>query len=311
MSGTYEEAELAKKLCVASLLDCITTSTCFSLLTLAESAHCEPLYHAAEQYSLQHFEEAIDKDVGGLKLLNEEQIIRILTSDSLVLTSEYQVFIGLSAWVEADLPERLDRLADLLSACVRFTTLTMAELTQVLDHSQLVASNLKALELCAQAVIQYYMASDMLSSMNGAGLQRRPMNSQGDFIATETDRAAALAAVEGPATTATTAASPPMMLSAALKSGRLELVPEDVDTTMEDIAQAFTSSVDLDGKKTRPRSAKMEDTVVAVALPLAKEQIKSPSNTLTHAIAVSAPACPEGGQNTTSTEVLPARRTLF
>jgi BTB And C-terminal Kelch len=299
LSGTYEEAEFAKDLCVASLLDCISTSTCFSLLTLAESVKCSPLYEAAERYSLQHFEEAIDKDVAGLKLLNEQQITRLLTSDDLVLSSEYQAFIGLSAWVEADLPERLSRLADLMRDCIRFNHLTMAELTQVLDHSQLVALDPRALELGAQAVIQYYMASDMFASMNGIGFNRKPRV----HLSTETDRTTVAAT--------TAAGSPPsaMRLSAALRSGRLELVSEE-DRSLETILDSFAASVDLNGKKTRPRSAKMEATTAQLSLTQMQEQ--SPSKTMVHAIAVAASACPERTENDASdAEILPARRALF
>lgn len=292
LSGTFEEAEFAKNLCVASLLDCISTTTCFSLLTLAESVKCAQLYRAAEQYSLQHFEEAIDRDVAGLKLLNEQQITHLLQSDSLALSSEYQAFIGLSAWVEADLSERLPRLADLMRDCIRFTHLTMAELTQILDHSQLVALDSRALELGAQAVIQYYMASDMLSSMKGVGF-----NSEARVqlqLGAENERKRA--------TTTSTISSPPRMLSAALRSGRLELAP-DVD----DISKSFTASVDLNGKKTRPRSAKLE----IAATTLAQEQEKSPSKTIVHAIAVAASTCPERNEDASGTEIRPARRALF
>lgn len=297
VSGTYEEAEFAKDLCVASLLDCISTSTCFSLMTLAESVKCAPLYRAAEDYSLQHFEEAIDKNVAGLKLLNEQQITRLLQSDSLSLSSEYQAFIGLSAWVEADLPERLSRLADLMRDCIRFTHLTMAELTQILDHSQLVALDPRALELGAQAVIQYYMASDMFSSMNGLGFNRKPRVQLN--AGAETERKGA--------TTTSTISSPPMMLSAALKSGRLELLPEEKNADVDGISKAFTASVDLNGKKTRTRSANME----RAALTLAQEQEKSPSKTIVHAIAVAISACPERSEDASGMQILPARRALF
>lgn len=266
-------------------------------MTLAESVKCAPLYRAAEDYSLQHFEEAIDKNVAGLKLLNEQQITHLLQSDSLSLSSEYQAFIGLSAWVEADLPERLSRLADLMRDCIRFTHLTMAELTQILDHSQLVALDPRALELGAQAVIQYYMASDMFSSMNGLGFNRKPRVQLN--AGAETERKGA--------TTTSTISSPPMMLSAALKSGRLELLPEEKNADVDGISKAFTASVDLNGKKTRTRSANME----RAALTLAQEQEKSPSKTIVHAIAVAISACPERSEDASGMQILPARRALF
>lgn len=253
--------------------------------------NCALLYQAAEQYSLKHFEEAIDKDVAGLKLLSEQQITRLLQSDSLALSSEYQAFIGLSAWVEADLPERSPRLADLMRDCVRFTYLTMAELTQILDHSQLVALDSRALELGAQAVIQYYMASDMFSSMNGVGFNRKPRVQLN--TGAETERKGAIAT--------STISSPPMMLSAALKSGRLELIPSVDDISKE------TASVDIKGKKTRPCSAKVE----SAALTLAQEQEKSPSKTIVHAIAVSVSACLERNEDASGVVILPARRALF
>ncbi len=298
LSGTYEEAEFAKDLCIASLCDSITTSTCFSLLSLAESVHCIPLYRASLRYSLQHFQEAIDKDVTGLKLLNEQQITHLLQSDSLALSSEYQVFIGLSAWVEADLSERLSRLADLMRDCIRFTHLTMAELTQILDHSQLVALDHRALELGAQAVIQYYMASDMFSSMNGVGLNRKPRAKLNTANA-ESERTAGGTGA-GAATTATP--PPSLMLSAVLKSGRLD----DDDKAITDISNAFGSSVDLNGKKTRPRSGKVETSEMST-----EEEKSSPSKIMVHAIAVAASKCPERSEDAVKPEILPVGRALF
>ena len=170
LSGTFQQAEAACDICLATLLDCVSPATCFSLLTLGDSFNCGRLVSAAKQCALNNFEEAISQDRHGLKLLPESLLIDVATSDDMVVTSEINVFRGLSAWVEASLSTRLDRFADLMVRCLRFSQMGMEQLTEILDGNALVAQDSKALEVGAHAVIQHHMGIEPETVMFGRAI---------------------------------------------------------------------------------------------------------------------------------------------
>jgi len=155
--GTYSQACLAAQLCVAVLIEAVSSSNCFSLLLAAENSNCLKLKEIATRCISSKFTEAVTSNFESFALLNEAQLLSILTSNQLVLDSEIEVFNALSWWTEAALPERFHRFGHLMATCLRFEELSLEELTQILDESELVASDNFATQLGARAVIQRHM----------------------------------------------------------------------------------------------------------------------------------------------------------
>lgn len=137
LNGTFEQSSLFVDLLINALLDCITPSTCFTILVAAENCSCEPLYRQASLCCHQCFEAAIKEDTTGLRLLSSVQLETILCSNLLHVKSEYGVFLGLVAWtkLQRDKKQRLRDFHALMANpdAIRLRQMKMADLEMVLD----------------------------------------------------------------------------------------------------------------------------------------------------------------------------------
>lgn len=155
--GTYSQACLTAQLCIAILIEAVSSTNCFSLLLASEETNCLKLKETATRCIFSQFTEAVTSNFESFAMLTEAQLLSILTSSQLVLDSEIEVFNALSWWTEAALPERFHRFGFLMASCLRFEELSLEELTQILDESELVANDSCAMQLGARAVIQRHM----------------------------------------------------------------------------------------------------------------------------------------------------------
>lgn len=256
LCGTYEQAQLAMRLCVAALVDTVSPQNCFSLLALADSCACTRLYCAAGQCALANFTKAIHEDAAGFGRLNEEQMQRILTSDVLVVQSEYDVFLGLSTWIEYDLQDRQGTFARNLALCIRWKHMTMADIERC-DQTELLGQDKEAICLLANAVIQFHMGweddnqwMELSTNPNPRGAQLPP--------------------------------SPPPMLAAVLQASMGEIAPPSdaqlVDVmSQERVEPATKSPTSTAAKKLRPSSAVPEDPITSAAR-IAQDRVLSPSS---------------------------------
>lgn len=167
ISGTYSQARLAARLCIAILVDAVEPSSCFTLLASADTCGCSILLKKATKCALDNFVAAMDANYEGFIELSERQLTSLLMDDALIVSSELDVFKAISQWIEADLLERQCRFSDLMAyGCLRFSELTIAEIGWILDESALVATDRRAMQLGAYALIQHHMGGDVVHDEN-------------------------------------------------------------------------------------------------------------------------------------------------
>ena len=110
-----------KQCCCAFLQTKLDTQNCLSLATFADIHTCETLKETAEEYSCKHFRAVISADE--FPQISYEHLKKLLSTDSLAVISEKDVFDAAVTWIKHNEPERQKHFYDLLKE-VRLGNLT-------------------------------------------------------------------------------------------------------------------------------------------------------------------------------------------
>jgi hypothetical protein len=178
--GTLAQAKLYCELLQAAMTSMITPHNCFSVMRLASEVGkgcCSRVILHARKCALNHFEEATREDADGWNALPEDVVVDLLVSDSLVISTELEVFESLATWVLADLQQRQSCFGALFSRCIRFARLSLSELAYLNDHELLIALDSHSVKMAAAAYILYTMG-EVPAKLCGRTINTRPRKCQ-------------------------------------------------------------------------------------------------------------------------------------
>lgn len=122
-------------------------SNCLGIRAFADLHSCLDLLSYAEAYTEQHFVEVVESEE--FLALSPAQVCKLISSDRLAVPSEEKVFEAVMAWVNHDLDNRQEDLAQLMEN-VRLPLLSQEYLVQRVEEEPLLKSN----HLCKDYLIE-------------------------------------------------------------------------------------------------------------------------------------------------------------
>ncbi|XP_001948815.2 kelch-like protein 3 isoform X2 [Acyrthosiphon pisum] len=93
-----------KEACCDFLRTQLHHTNCFGINALADLYSCMELLKSSELYTQQHFSEVVEGDE--FLSLSSEQVIKLISSDKLIIPSEEKVFESVIRWVKHELDSR-------------------------------------------------------------------------------------------------------------------------------------------------------------------------------------------------------------
>lgn len=152
-----------KNACCRFLERQLDASNCLGIKVFAENHCCPSLFHAAERFSLRHFNSVIDNEE--FKTMHFEEVESLVSSEDLQVKSEETVYQGIMSWVKHDEPQRLQFLPQLLSYA-RLPLLSVNFITDVLDNELLIKTSHACRDLVDEAK-RYHLRPDLRDKMSG------------------------------------------------------------------------------------------------------------------------------------------------
>ncbi|CAG5129308.1 unnamed protein product [Candidula unifasciata] len=152
-----------KNACCRFLERQLDASNCLGIKVFAESHSCHSLLHAAERFSLRHFNTVIENEE--FKTMHFEEVESLVSSEDLQVKSEETVYQGVVTWVKHNEPARLKYLPQLLSH-VRLPLLSVNYITDVLDSEVLIRTSHACRDLVDEAK-RYHLRPDLRDKMSG------------------------------------------------------------------------------------------------------------------------------------------------
>ncbi|XP_033111421.1 kelch-like protein 20 [Anneissia japonica] len=131
-------------------------NNCLGIRNLADAHTCVDLVEASERFAEKHFEKVAKGDE--FLQLPENQLIDLLTSENLHVSSEEEVYKAIMKWVYADKQKRMHSLPKLLKE-VRFTFLSAEFLVDTLEMEELIRYDWKCRDILDEAK-NYHMFPD-------------------------------------------------------------------------------------------------------------------------------------------------------
>lgn len=125
-------------------------TNCLGIRAFADLHGCNELLIRAEAYIEQHFMEVVECEE--FLSLSPQQVLKLVSSDKLTVSSEEKVFECIISWVRHDLEERRQNLAELMEH-VRFPLLSHAFLVQRVRVEPLLEANIQCKDYLVKALI--------------------------------------------------------------------------------------------------------------------------------------------------------------
>ncbi|XP_046405767.1 ring canal kelch homolog [Ischnura elegans] len=125
-------------------------TNCLGIRAFADLHGCTELLQWAETYAEQHFMEVVECEE--FLTLSSQQVLKLVSSDRLTVSSEEKVFECVVSWVKHDLDERKQYLSTLMEH-VRFPLLSHEFLVQRVRVEPLMESNIQCKDFLVQALI--------------------------------------------------------------------------------------------------------------------------------------------------------------
>ncbi|XP_060055794.1 kelch-like protein 17 isoform X6 [Erinaceus europaeus] len=122
--------------CCKFLLSQLDPSNCLGIRSFADTHSCSDLLKAAHRYVLQHFVDVAKTEE--FMLLPLKQVLELVSSDSLNVPSEEDVYRAVLSWVKHDVEARRQHVPRLMK-CVRLPLLSRDFLLGHVDAESLVA----------------------------------------------------------------------------------------------------------------------------------------------------------------------------
>lgn len=181
LNGTFRQAELYCRYLIMYLVQSLRDTNCLHILSLADQVGkgCEALHATAFALSLRNFEAALESNADGWERLPEHLVMKILTSDHLVASSEVEVSKALINWASADLKSRQGSFLRLFTNCVRFREFSYEQLKQLMNYDhELQALDDAVPKLVYFAFIKLCVGEDLPAQWDGHILNLNPRRSQ-------------------------------------------------------------------------------------------------------------------------------------
>lgn len=134
---------------------------CLSIKQFAQTHQCLELAAKAEEYSLRHFNEVVTHEE--FLELGESDLIELIRSPEIEVTSEEDVYNALMDWVVYKKSERALKLPTFLEY-IRLPLLSAKFLTDVVDSQVLIKSSLRCRDLVDEAK-RYHLRPELRASM--------------------------------------------------------------------------------------------------------------------------------------------------
>eukprot|EP00891_Asterochloris_glomerata_P005584 jgi/Astpho2/5584/Aster-x0689 len=141
----------------------LSACTCFSILAAAWAAPAPRLAAAAKRTAAKRFEPATASNATGFKALSAQQLLDVLQSEHLKVTSCMTVFNAVVGWIMVDAGSRKQYFASLLEKGVRLDSMSRDDLYLV-DVHPLVVSSHEASMAVARVFLHRLMGSSWAPS---------------------------------------------------------------------------------------------------------------------------------------------------
>nr|XP_009940182.1 PREDICTED: kelch-like protein 17 [Opisthocomus hoazin] len=152
--------------CCKFLLSQLDPSNCLGIRGFADTHSCSDLLKSAHKYVLQHFVEVSKTEE--FMLLPLKQVLDLISSDSLNVPSEEEVYRAVLSWVKHDVDSRRQHVPRLMK-CVRLPLLSRDFLMSNVDTELLVRHHSECKDLLIEALKYHLMPEQrgVLSNYDG------------------------------------------------------------------------------------------------------------------------------------------------
>ncbi|KFQ66369.1 Kelch-like 17, partial [Pelecanus crispus] len=140
--------------CCKFLLSQLDPSNCLGIRGFADTHSCSDLLKSAHKYVLQHFVEVSKTEE--FMLLPLKQVLDLISSDSLNVPSEEEVYRAVLSWVKHDVDSRRQHVPRLMK-CVRLPLLSRDFLMSNVDTELLVRHHSECKDLLIEALKYHLM----------------------------------------------------------------------------------------------------------------------------------------------------------
>uniref|UniRef100_A0A8C7EAZ0 Kelch like family member 17 n=1 Tax=Nothoprocta perdicaria TaxID=30464 RepID=A0A8C7EAZ0_NOTPE len=170
--------------CCKFLLSQLDPSNCLGIRGFADTHSCSDLLKSAHKYVLQHFVEVSKTEE--FMLLPLKQVLDLISSDSLNVPSEEEVYRAVLSWVKHDVDSRRQHVprVSLLGKCVRLPLLSRDFLMSNVDTELLVRHHSECKDLLIEA-LKYHLMPEQRGVLSNS--RTRPRRCGGSLFAIHGD----------------------------------------------------------------------------------------------------------------------------
>ncbi|KAI6073673.1 Kelch-like 17 [Aix galericulata] len=159
--------------CCKFLLSQLDPSNCLGIRGFADTHSCSDLLKSAHKYVLQHFVEVAKTEE--FMLLPLKQVLDLISSDSLNVPSEEEVYRAVLSWVKHDVDSRRQHVPRLMK-CVRLPLLSRDFLMSNVDTELLVRHHSECKDLLIEA-LKYHLMPEQRGVLSNS--RTRPRRCEG------------------------------------------------------------------------------------------------------------------------------------
>ncbi|XP_064156837.1 kelch-like protein 17 isoform X2 [Anguilla rostrata] len=159
--------------CCKFLLSQLDPSNCLGIRSFADTHSCGDLLKSAHKYVLQHFVEVSKTEE--FMLLPLKQVLDLVSSDSLNVPSEEEVYKAVLSWIKHDTDGRRQHVPRLMK-CVRLPLLTRDFLMSHVDTELLVRHQSECKDLLIEA-LKYHLMPEQRGALSNS--RTRPRRCEG------------------------------------------------------------------------------------------------------------------------------------
>ncbi|XP_069466164.1 kelch-like protein 17 isoform X3 [Ambystoma mexicanum] len=159
--------------CCKFLLSQLDPSNCLGIRGFADTHSCSDLLKSAHKYVLQHFVEVSKTEE--FMLLPLKQVLDLISSDSLNVPSEEEVYRAVLSWVKHDVDGRRQHVPRLMK-CVRLPLLSRDFLMSNVDTELLVRHHSECKDLLIEA-LKYHLMPEQRGVLSNS--RTRPRRCEG------------------------------------------------------------------------------------------------------------------------------------
>ncbi|NWZ43889.1 KLH17 protein, partial [Brachypodius atriceps] len=159
--------------CCKFLLSQLDPSNCLGIRGFADTHSCSDLLKSAHKYVLQHFVEVSKTEE--FMLLPLKQVLDLISSDSLNVPSEEEVYRAVLSWVKHDVDSRRQHVPRLMK-CVRLPLLSRDFLMSNVDTELLVRHHSECKDLLIEA-LKYHLMPEQRGVLGNS--RTRPRRCEG------------------------------------------------------------------------------------------------------------------------------------